>query len=113
MESNKITRILAACKEPCEFELLVSLASTSGGLVDDEVRKIACMFILTISHLDWLTTEIGPILLGYEKKHLETSDSDSSWQRLPQHKDESQVELDVNRSFVYYPKSTIAHERSC
>ena len=28
------------------------------------------------------------------------------WQDLPPHRDESQVELDVNRSFIYYPKGT-------
>ena len=29
-----------------------------------------------------------------------------AWHDLPPHKDENQVELDVNRSFIYYPKST-------
>ena len=29
-----------------------------------------------------------------------------AWHDLPRHKDEDQVELDVNRSFIYYPKST-------
>lgn len=27
-----------------------------------------------------------------------------SWRDLPRHRDENQVELDVNRSFIYYPK---------
>ena len=30
-----------------------------------------------------------------------------SWRDLPPHRDENQVELDVNRSFIYYPKSTL------
>jgi hypothetical protein len=25
------------------------------------------------------------------------------WRQLPKHREEGQVELDVNRSFVYYP----------
>jgi hypothetical protein len=27
------------------------------------------------------------------------------WEKLPPHKDEHQVGLDVNRAFVYYPKN--------
>lgn len=30
-------------------------------------------------------------------------ESDDSWKSLQRHRDEDQVELDVNRSFVYYP----------
>lgn len=49
---------------------------------------------------------MGPLLLG-----IITSDSsldekpthDESWRKLPPHKDEGQVELDVNRAFIYYP----------
>ena len=26
-----------------------------------------------------------------------------NWKELPEHREEGQVELDVNRSFVYYP----------
>ena len=26
-----------------------------------------------------------------------------SWEELPRHRDEDQVQLDVNRAFVYYP----------
>lgn len=29
------------------------------------------------------------------------------WNSLPRHRDEDQVQLDVDRSFVYYPNSTI------
>lgn len=28
-----------------------------------------------------------------------------NWQCLPRHRDEDQVQLDVNRSFIYYPSS--------
>jgi hypothetical protein len=29
--------------------------------------------------------------------------SGTDWKELPEHREEGQVELDVNRSFVYYP----------
>lgn len=57
----------------------------------------------------------GPILLGLpppidEKEghnaHLAGPDAASlndDWKELPCHKDEGQVQLDVNRSFVHYP----------
>lgn len=32
-----------------------------------------------------------------EKDHIQ------SWEDLPKHHDEDQVQLDVNRSFIYYP----------
>ena len=41
-------------------------------------------------------------------KQLEAAPSRPSWRDLPTHRDEGQVELDVNRSFIYYPKSTEA-----
>lgn len=31
------------------------------------------------------------------------TDGDCSWEKLPRHRDEEQVQLDVDRSFVYYP----------
>lgn len=47
-------------------------------------------------------TLIGPLLLGIPSNSL-IGESDSDWTALPRHRDEPQVELDVNRSFVYYP----------
>ncbi len=47
----------------------------------------------------------GPLLLGYRSKESEPTGSARSWKGLPNHKDEDQVELDVNRSFIYYPLS--------
>lgn len=47
----------------------------------------------------------GPILLG----DIASIDDDrvdrTAWHHLPRHKDEDQVRLDVDRSFIYYPKS--------
>jgi hypothetical protein len=52
-------------------------------------------------------TEKGPILLGCEQP-LSTADiSGTSWKALPRHRDEDQVQLDVNRAFVYYPNGNV------
>ena len=48
----------------------------------------------------------GPVLLGFGGQAFELI-KDRRWRDLPPHKDESQVELDVNRSFIYYPTSII------
>ncbi|KAI5303640.1 hypothetical protein KEM56_007341 [Ascosphaera pollenicola] len=81
---EKRLKIVNAC-EACDKELLSSLATSKGGLVDDDLRKIA-----------W------PILLGYDGCEKEAHASD--WRDYASHRDEHQVDLDVNRSFVYYPK---------
>lgn len=44
-ECGKIKQILAACKESGDLDPLVVLASTTNGLIDDEVRKTACMLM--------------------------------------------------------------------
>jgi TBC1 domain family member 20 len=47
----------------------------------------------------------GPFLLGYathDNIKQETDDS-ANWKSLPKHRDEDQVRLDVDRSFIYYP----------
>lgn len=49
----------------------------------------------------------GPILLGSHSSDKQFDNVD--WHDLPRHKDEDQVQLDVNRSFVYYPESKILH----
>lgn len=33
----------------------------------------------------------------------EPNDDSSDWKQLPKHRDEDQVQLDVNRAFIYYP----------
>lgn len=86
--SDEVNSILAACEEPQDLDLLIRLATSTGGLINDEVRKVA-----------W------PLLLGYRSEESELNGSARSWRDLPIHKDEDQVELDVNRSFIYYPKN--------
>ena len=48
---------------------------------------------------------IGPILLGCDKSEPKPSFSDGTPNRMshPEHTDEEQVRLDVNRAFVHYP----------
>ena len=55
----------------------------------------------------------GPCLLGYQAQSPAKPENAHAWHDLPRHKDEGQVDLDVNRSFVYYPKSTtlLVYER--
>lgn len=53
-----------------------------------------------------LTRCTGPILLGASDSQGEEERDDtpdSSWKELPRHRDEDQVQLDVNRAFIYYP----------
>ncbi|KAL2021940.1 hypothetical protein VTK56DRAFT_6359 [Thermocarpiscus australiensis] len=71
---------------------LRALAESPGGLLTDSLRQQA-----------W------PLLLGLPPSH-DKSESDpptaasaDSWRALPRHKDEDQVQLDVDRAFVYYP----------
>ncbi|EXJ95262.1 hypothetical protein A1O1_00382 [Capronia coronata CBS 617.96] len=72
-----------------DFETLVRLATSTGGLLTDELRRQA-----------W------PILLGYspEGEGADGIEASQSWRELPRHVDEDQVQLDVARAFVYYPK---------
>ena len=39
---HKITQILHACTKTRDVEQLIALSTAAGGLVDDDVRKVAC-----------------------------------------------------------------------
>ncbi|KAI4264684.1 MAG: hypothetical protein L6R42_000201 [Xanthoria sp. 1 TBL-2021] len=80
--------ILNSCGEKPDIAALVHFATSTGGLVNDEVRRQA-----------W------PLLLGYMPYKKTGSTESARWQDLPRHKDEDQVRLDVDRSFIYYPKN--------
>lgn len=56
--------------------------------------------IISLSHAEMFK---GPVLLGCES---EADGPDYVSKELPSHRDESQVQLDVDRSFVYYPEGT-------
>ncbi|TVY29467.1 TBC1 domain family member 20, partial [Lachnellula hyalina] len=84
----KAAKILEACKWK-DIHTLKALATSEGGLLSDDLRCQA-----------W------PLLLGYPS-HDNDVESETEereiWKRLPKHRDEDQVQLDVNRSFIYYP----------
>ncbi|KAI9793940.1 MAG: hypothetical protein M1833_000509 [Piccolia ochrophora] len=88
-QSRKVAAIYEAC-DAHDFRALTRLAVSSCGLVHDTARQRA-----------W------PILLGSDQTGL--SDASASkpqhWESLPEHKDERQVQLDVDRAFIYYPSS--------
>ncbi|KAI0198949.1 rab-GTPase-TBC domain-containing protein [Astrocystis sublimbata] len=81
-------RIMTAC-EKGDLDELRAIAIAPGGF-----------------HSDHLRNQAWPILLGSEGPETISnghSKGTDSWRDLPKHRDEEQVQLDVNRSFVYYP----------
>ncbi|KAL2132792.1 hypothetical protein VTI74DRAFT_3386 [Chaetomium olivicolor] len=83
--------ILEACRQR-DSVALRALAESKGGFLTDALRQQA-----------W------PVLLGLPPSSEKTEAGQdgtalsSSWETLPRHKDEDQVQLDVNRAFIYYP----------
>ena len=52
---------------------------------------------------------LGALLLGFPNSDNDTKLKDEDfhgWKSLPTHRDEDQVRLDVERSFIYYPNGT-------
>lgn len=93
--TKKKIAIEKACDEVTLNEL-VELANSSGGLLEDSLRRRA-----------W------PVLLGYavaKKSGLPTQAD--TWKSLAEHRDEAQVRLDVDRAFVYYPNKDSEKTRS-
>ncbi|KAI4110041.1 MAG: hypothetical protein L6R37_000174 [Teloschistes peruensis] len=86
---TKVDQISNVCGEIPDLEALAQLATSRDGLVNDQVRQRA-----------W------PILLGYDPSQNPEIERDAAWKNLPLHKDEDQVARDVDRSFIYYPKTT-------
>ncbi|KFY15838.1 hypothetical protein V492_01731 [Pseudogymnoascus sp. VKM F-4246] len=83
-------------EEACRWkdtQRLRDLAVSEGGLVSDDIRRKA-----------W------PILLGFFPDNTEPIEDDQRWQELPRHADEDQVQLDVNRAFIYYPTDQTAKQ---
>ncbi|EXJ61471.1 uncharacterized protein A1O5_11787 [Cladophialophora psammophila CBS 110553] len=87
---DKAEAIQDACRQR-DFAALVKLATSTGGLLTDDLRRQA-----------W------PILLGCTPEGTPPTEPEHSnrhhWRALPRHPDEDQVQLDVDRAFVYYPK---------
>ncbi|EKV11190.1 RabGAP/TBC [Penicillium digitatum] len=86
-QAEKARAIRKACATR-DVEALAVHATSEGGLLEDDLRQIA-----------W------PILLRCDEQRHQIDTVPST--ELLRHVDEEQVELDVNRSFVYYPKAPL------
>ncbi|KAF1811559.1 hypothetical protein P152DRAFT_459507 [Eremomyces bilateralis CBS 781.70] len=85
---QKASLIHEACQN-ADFDAVARLAISPGGLLEDSLRRKA-----------W------PILLGCTRAADDPEPSpgdETAWKEWPEHRDEHQVQLDVDRSFVYYP----------
>ncbi|KAI9789193.1 MAG: hypothetical protein M1816_006327 [Peltula sp. TS41687] len=87
----KLRAIREACKIK-DLEALADLATSRLGLVFDEVRR-----------------ETWPILLGVDEGE-DGSEKVKGPEDLAEHRAEHQVQLDVDRSFVYYPANLPSKE---
>lgn len=98
--SPKAADIQAVCKWR-DIGRLRLLAESQGGFLTDTLRRQAWPILLGLrAPTDEKTVKGSDIISGG------TSLPDSSlgdWKELPPHRDEEQVKLDVNRSFIYYP----------
>ncbi|KAG9231394.1 rab-GTPase-TBC domain-containing protein, partial [Amylocarpus encephaloides] len=87
-DKEKTADILDACKKK-DLGRLRGLATSERGLISDPVRKWAWPLLLgEPSHDDVTVGEKGDV---------------DTWKEMPKHRDEDQVQLDVDRSFIYYP----------
>ncbi|KAM3463985.1 hypothetical protein MY5147_004601 [Beauveria neobassiana] len=98
VDRQKQDAICAACHD-ADVSALQRLAESEGGFLTDSLRQLAWPVLLGLPapRIDAAQDEPLP-----ESEHLVDGGSDS-WKELPRHRDEDQVQLDVNRSFVYYP----------
>ncbi|KAI1765487.1 hypothetical protein GGR53DRAFT_489879 [Hypoxylon sp. FL1150] len=87
--ARRQARILDACRRK-DIEDLQAIAVSNGGFLTDTIRSQAWPILLGC----------GVDERGERGKDEKPSDS---WTSLPRHRDEDQVKLDVDRSFVYYP----------
>ncbi|OAA39865.1 RabGAP/TBC [Beauveria brongniartii RCEF 3172] len=98
VDRQKQDAIRAACHD-VDVSALQRLAESEGGFLTDSLRQLAWPILLGLPapRIDAAQDEPLP-----ESEHHVDSGS-GSWKELPRHRDEDQVQLDVNRSFVYYP----------
>ncbi|KAF8461670.1 rab-GTPase-TBC domain-containing protein [Kalaharituber pfeilii] len=93
---DKAAKVYQAIRDG-DLDTIAAMALSTDGLLSDDIRR-----------------EVWPLFLGYAdftadgiKLHNVTR---PDWETLPPHKDEDQVRLDVERSFVYYPKNMSPRE---
>ncbi|KAK8128580.1 RabGAP/TBC [Apiospora sp. TS-2023a] len=105
-KSPKALAILEACKGG-DIEALTALAVSEGGFLSDDLRRHAWPILLGSSssspdpahHNGTVPTTRNGLSGESEKDNA----GDKHWRELPRHRDEDQVRLDVDRSFIYYP----------
>ncbi|KAI1379324.1 hypothetical protein F4677DRAFT_408625 [Hypoxylon crocopeplum] len=86
LRAGEQARVLGACMRR-DIDDLQVLAVSRGGFLSDAIRRQA-----------W------PVLLGFRVDDAgEQKEKSDSWRHMERHRDEDQVKLDVDRSFVYYP----------
>ncbi|KAF5025462.1 hypothetical protein F66182_2438 [Fusarium sp. NRRL 66182] len=90
----KAAEILEACKWR-DITHLRALAEAPGGFLSDTLRRQAWPILLGLN---------GPFDSNQEDA-ASNQDIPIDWKELPRHRDEDQVQLDVNRSFIYYPNN--------
>ena len=68
--SHEVDSILAACEDPHDLDLLIRLATSTGGLINDTVRKVACKSLPELSrpHFPMLIDLEGRFCLVTEAK---------------------------------------------
>ncbi|KAF9784813.1 hypothetical protein IL306_007086 [Fusarium sp. DS 682] len=91
----KAADIIEACKWR-DISRLRSLAETHGGFLSDTLRRQAWPILLG---LDTPSEDKEDLGLASAEEHSD------EWKQLPRHRFEDQVQLDVNRSFIYYPNN--------
>ncbi|ROW05668.1 hypothetical protein VMCG_05271 [Cytospora schulzeri] len=103
--SAKRDKILDACRRR-DIEELQSLAESPGGFLTDGLRQQAWPVLLGVP-VRFPSDDAGekPSKPAEDDIiRLAASDPDyASWKSLPPHSEEGQVQLDVDRAFVYYP----------
>ncbi|KAK8106417.1 uncharacterized protein PG998_003117 [Apiospora kogelbergensis] len=109
----KTQAILDACIRS-DIPALADLAVSEGGFLSDDLRRHAWPILLgcpspsdPIQHNGTTPTTQDASSPGKNGKISEKGDADNRpWRELPRHRDEDQVRLDVDRSFIYYPNNT-------
>ncbi|KAI1849362.1 hypothetical protein JX265_012077 [Neoarthrinium moseri] len=102
--------ILDACNRR-DIADLKDLAATKGGFLSDAIRRQAWPILLGSAYPAAAASsdEGKPPLDKAAEAHQQnvasgaTEAHDGPWSELPRHRDEDQVRLDVDRSFIYYP----------
>ncbi|ROW02204.1 hypothetical protein VSDG_02463 [Cytospora chrysosperma] len=110
----KREKILDACRRR-DIEELQSLAESPGGLLTDALRQHAWPVLLGVP-VRFSSDDAGEKPSNFaddDTVRLAASDPDyGSWKTLPPHSEEGQVQLDVDRAFVYYPDYHSDDERA-